>query len=98
MFCLWGILLLKYLKIFCKNTPAVISLLKFQGTSHLSRETHEVEQIVRGKNPFWILQMKYMINTRILLKTMFVKRNIRGDIVIEKNPFLDFIDVKECQE
>ena len=25
-------------------------------------------------------------------------RNIRGDIVIEKNPFSDFIDVKECQE
>ena len=25
-------------------------------------------------------------------------RNIRGDIVTEKNPFSDFIDVKECQE
>ena len=25
-------------------------------------------------------------------------RNIRGDIVIEKNPFSDFIDVKDCQE
>ena len=24
-------------------------------------------------------------------------RNIRGDIVIEKNPFSDFIDVKDCQ-
>ena len=25
-------------------------------------------------------------------------RNIRGDVVTEKNPFSDFIDVKECQE
>ena len=24
-------------------------------------------------------------------------RNIRGDIVIEKNPVSDFIDVKDCQ-
>ena len=42
--------------------------------------------------------MKYMMIMRILLKTMFVKRNIRGDIVkiVRKtNPFLDFIDVKD---
>ena len=51
-----------------QNTPSVISLLKLQ---MLSRETHEVEQIVR-ENPFWSLQMKYMMITRILLKTMFI--------------------------
>ena len=41
---------------------------------------------------------KLNMNMQMRLLKMFVKRNIRGDIVIEKNPFSDFIDVKECQE
>ena len=34
---------------------------------------------------------KLNMNMQMRLLKMFVKRNIRGDIVIEKNPFSDFI-------